>query len=75
MGKRENEDTEVADVLEAMQMNGELTKNDSLIIEKTLVINKDVARKVLASDVLHSIFHRYKFGWCYSIYRISKYVK
>ncbi|MBQ5705626.1 MAG: SEL1-like repeat protein [Bacteroidaceae bacterium] len=70
VGKRENEDTEVADVLETMQMNGELTKNDSLIIEKTLVINKDVARKVLASDVLHSIFHRYKFGWCYSIWMI-----
>ena len=70
VGKREHEDTEVAEILEAMQTNDQLTRTDSLIIEKTLVINNDAARKVLASDVLHSIFHRYKFGWCYSIWMI-----
>ena len=62
VGKREYEDTRVADILKAMEMNGQLTRNDSLIIEKTLVINNDAARKVLADDVLRSIFHRYKFG-------------
>ena len=70
VGKREHEDTEVADVLEAMQTNDPLTRTDSLIIQKTLVINNDAARKVLADDVLRSIFHRYKFGWCYSIWMI-----
>jgi len=70
VGKRETEDTEVADVLEAMQTNDRLTRTDSLIIQKTLIINNDAARKVLADDVLRSIFHRYKFGWCYSIWMI-----
>ena len=70
VGKRETKDTEVADVLKAMQTNDRLTRTDSLIIQKTLVINNDAARKVLADDVLRSIFHRYKFGWCYSIWMI-----
>ena len=64
-GKREKDNGEVTEILEAMRANGRHNYIDSLMLQERLVTTNDAARKVSASMVVSSIFERYNYPWAY----------
>ena len=65
VGGRNDDEGDVAEILEAMKANGKYSYIDSLMLQERLTTTNDAAGKVSASSVVRSIFKRYNYPWAY----------
>ena len=63
--KKNDNEGDVSEILEAMRANGKHSHIDSLILQRKLITTYDAADKVTACDVVGSIFKRYNYPWAY----------